>query len=53
MGIPYGSHRETCPVRSLEASGIEDGPLFRAINRHGQMQTGQLSDKAVALIVKR
>ncbi len=57
VGIPYGSHRETCPVRSLqawlEASGIEDGALFRAINRHGHIQPGQLSDKAVALIVKR
>lgn len=57
VGIPYGSHRETCPVRSLqawlEASGITEGPLFRSINRHGQMQLGALSDKAVALIVKR
>lgn len=57
VGIPYGSHRETCPVRSvqawLEAAGITEGPLFRSINRHGQMQAGALSDKAVALIVKR
>lgn len=57
VGVPYGSHRETCPVRSLqawlEASGITEGPLFRSINRHGQMQAGALSDKAVALVVKR
>lgn len=57
VGVPYGSHRETCPVRSLQAwldaSDITEGPLFRAINRHGQMQPGALSDKAVALIVKR
>ncbi len=56
-GIAYGSHLETCPVRALqqwiEASKIKTGPLFRAINRHGQMQPGRLSDKAVALIVKR
>lgn len=57
VGIPYGSHRETCPVRSLqawlEAAGITEGPLFRPITRHGQIQPGALSDKAVALIVKR
>lgn len=57
VGIPYGSHRETCPVRSLQAwlkaSGITEGPLFRAINRHGQIQPGALGDKAVALVVKR
>lgn len=57
VGIPYGSHRETCPVRALQAwlevSGITEGPLFRAINRHSQIQAGSLSDKAVALIVKR
>ena len=55
-GIAYGSHLETCPVRALqqwiEVSGIETGSLFRSINRHGQMH-GRLSDKAVALIVKR
>jgi len=57
VGIPYGSHRETCPVRSLqawlEASGITEGPIFRPITRHGQMRPQALSDKAVALIVKR
>ncbi len=56
-GIAYGSHPETCPVRAvqywLEAAGISVGPVFRAINRHGQLQPGRLSDKAVALVVKR
>ncbi|MBU0516888.1 MAG: site-specific integrase [Proteobacteria bacterium] len=55
-GIPYGSHPETCPVRAvqawLEASGIEDGALFRSITRHGRMND-RMSDKAVALVVKR
>lgn len=57
IGIPYGSTFETCPLRSLQAwlgaSGITEGPLFRHVNRHGQMQPGRLSDRAVALIVKR
>ncbi len=57
VGIPYGSNCESCPVRSLqlwlEESGITEGPVFRSVNRHGNLQTGRLSDKAVALVVKR
>ncbi len=59
VGIPYGSHPHTCPVRAMaawrEKSGLseESGALFRAITRHGKMQSGRLSDRAVALIVKR
>jgi site-specific recombinase XerD len=57
VGIPYGSNPETCPVRSLrawlDASAIEAGPVFRPVNRHGRMQPDRLSDKAVALVVKR
>jgi site-specific recombinase XerD len=56
-GIPYGRKLETCPVRALrawlEAAGITAGPIFRSVNRHGQVQPGRLSDKAVALVVKR
>lgn len=57
IGIPYGSNPATCPVRALEdwlsASGITEGPIFRPVNRHGQVLPGRLSDKAVALVVKR
>lgn len=57
VGIPYGSKPDTCPVRAflgwLEASSITSGPMFRSVNRHGQLQDGRLSDKAVALVVKR
>jgi len=59
VGIPYGSHRETCPVRAwqawtavMDAQGMSTGFAFRALDRHGHLKT-QLSDKAVALIVKR
>lgn len=56
-GIPMGRRAETCPVRALnawlEASGNTQGPIFRPMNRHGQVQPGRLSDKAVALVVKR
>lgn len=57
IGIPFGAHEETCPVRAVQAwltaAGIQEGPLFRSVNRHGQVQPGRLSDKAVALVVKR
>src|SRR5690606_4872081 len=47
----------TCPVRAvrawLEASGIVEGTLFRPVDRHGRMADRRLSDKAVALVVKR
>ncbi len=47
IGIPYGSNPETCPVRTIEAwieqAALSSGALFRAINRHGQVQAGRLS----------
>ncbi len=57
IGIPYGSHPTTCPVRALRAwlaaAEIEDGPLFRPIDRHGRFGSERLSDRAVAIVVKR
>ena len=57
IGIPYGANPETCPVRVLqswtEQAGISAGPLFRSINRHGQVQPGRLSGIDVSRIVKK
>ena len=57
VGIPYGAHAQTCPVRALKewltASGIADGPLFRGITRSGKPMPEGLSDRMVARIVKR
>jgi site-specific recombinase XerD len=57
VGIPYGSNPDMCPVRTvqawLEAAGITAGPLFRSINRHGQVQAGRLSGIDVARVVKK
>jgi site-specific recombinase XerD len=57
VGLPYGSRRQTCPVRSLQAwletSGITEGPLFRPVNRHGRIGQQRLSTNAVACVVKR
>jgi site-specific recombinase XerD len=61
VGLPFGSHPLTCPVRALRdwlsqtqtQSGIERGPLFRPIDRHGNLKAQRLTDQSVALIVKR
>lgn len=55
VALPYGSNPLTCPVRSLEdwitASGITEGPLFRRIDRHGNLHD-RLTAQSVRLIVK-
>lgn len=55
--IPYGSDPETCPVRAIQAwlteADIEDGPVFRPIDRHGNVAGTRLSGKAIALVIKR
>ena len=56
IALPYGSNRSTCPVRSvqewLSASGITSGPLFRRIDRHGNLYE-RLTAQSVRLIVKK
>jgi site-specific recombinase XerD len=56
VAIPYGSNPLTCPVRSLEdwlsASCISEGPLFRRLDRHGNI-LGRLTPQSVRLIVKQ
>ena len=55
VGIPF-ARGKVCAVQSvkdwLAASGITEGPLFRSINRHGQVGSSRLSGHAVAQIVK-
>lgn len=56
-GIPLGKHAATCPVRALQAwikaAGLSDGPLFRPVDRHGQVRPKRLNGSDVAVIVKR
>lgn len=58
IGIPHGGHAATCPVRALRAwldvvkIGGE-GAIFRPVTRHGAVLPSRLSDRAVALAVKR
>jgi integrase len=57
IGIPYGSRPMTCPVRALQDwlsySGIKSGPLFRPLDRHGNMRATRFSDRGVARVVQR
>jgi integrase len=57
IGIPFGACPETCPVRTLQAwieqASVTDGPVFRSINRHGQVQADRLSGIDVARVVKK
>jgi integrase len=57
IAIPFSSSTEVCPVRSvrawLDAAGVSEGAVFRAVNRHGHVGAARLSDRAVALVVQR
>ncbi|WP_245629137.1 site-specific integrase [Alicyclobacillus shizuokensis] len=57
VGIPYGSHVETCPVRTLQSwlqsAGIVSGPLFRRVDKAGRVGVDRLCDKTVARVVKK
>lgn len=47
---------DLCPVRALNAwldeSGISDGPLFRGMNRHGNLRPTRLTERIVSAIVQ-
>lgn len=57
VALPYGHHEQTCPVRAVgtwrASAGIEDGPLFRAVDRHGNVSPDRLSAQSVNLLIKR
>ena len=57
IAIPYAPDPEICAVRAveawIEAAQIRQGPLFRPLKRNHTLRDCQLSDKSVALIVKK
>jgi site-specific recombinase XerD len=57
LGIPYGADVSTCPVRSvrrwIEAGGLVSGGLWPHLDRWGHVGAQPITDRAVALIVKR
>lgn len=57
VGVPFGQHEDTCPVRALRAwlavRGKHDGPLFVGARGDCVLTRERLSDRAVARLVKR
>lgn len=59
-GIPYGDHQETCPVTALrvwmdllpDAAG-EEQPLFRGIDRHGNIAGRPMAPDSISRMVKK
>lgn len=57
VAIPYNSDPSVCAVAALqqwlEISQLKTGPLFRPFNKYKQIRDRRLTDKSVALIVKK
>jgi integrase len=57
LPICYGGNPATCPVRALQAwlelAAMKEGPIFRGVNRHGQIGAGRLTPRVVRLVVRR
>ena len=57
IAIPYSPDKNICAVRAVKkwinAARLETGPLFRGFKRNQEPRDTQLSDKSVALIVKK
>lgn len=55
IGIPYGRTR-WCPVTAfndwLNIAGIEAGPIFRAVSRHGHISDTRLNNGSVTTILR-
>lgn len=55
IGIPFGRTR-WCPVTALEEwlkmGGVDGGPLFRRVDRHGNCLAQRMSGEAVSLVIK-
>lgn len=54
--IPLGLSERTCPVRALKAwlseAQVQNGYVFRGIDRHGNVRPGRLTDCVIDRIVK-
>ena len=56
IGVPFGKDAAYCPVetvrRWLDAAGITEGSVFRAVSKGGAVAASRLGDKDVARIIK-
>jgi integrase len=55
VGIPFG-RTKWCPVAALDrwlsTAGIDAGPIFRRVDRHGRVSPDAMSPEAVCLVVR-
>jgi integrase len=55
--VARGRDPTTCTVRAvrdwLELAGIAEGPVFRPVDRHGNVRSQRLTAQSVALVLKR
>jgi hypothetical protein len=55
--VAFGARPETCPVRALavrlKAAGTIKGPLFRAVDRHGNVSSRALEPCSIVRILKK
>ena len=55
--VGYAQRKDLCPVHSLrqwlEASSIEDGPLFRGVTKYGTARATAIHSSSVNRLVKR
>ena len=55
--VAFGTRPETCPIRALavwlRAANIDKGPLFRAVDRHGNVSATALEPGSIARILKK
>jgi hypothetical protein len=55
IGIPLG-RTKWCPVAVfdhwLDAAGVDNGPVFRPVDRHRRVSANRLSGEAVSLILR-
>ena len=56
VGIPFGHSALACPVNALTAwlaaAHIDTGPVFRPVDRGGNVGADRLANRSVALLVK-
>ncbi|MGC9225349.1 MAG: site-specific integrase [Terracidiphilus sp.] len=57
VGIPRGRGAGTCPVRALQEwlseAGIVGGPVFRRVDRHGNISAARLYPDSISKLLKR
>lgn len=57
VGIPRGRTRDTCPVRAVQSwlseAEITNGPVFRGVDRHGNVSETRLHPDSIGKLLKR